>query len=164
MSKLMLSLSLLLMGTILFLGSCTKEKSDGVVPVPTPTSPNEYIATDADFQGFRNWTVVVQLSKAQSDDGRAHTDAARTVWIKQTNAVRDQNGQYPNGTVFVKEVLGGYGIVAMVKRGGTYNAGHNGWEWFHLDSAGKITSRNSSNTCNNCHVRAKSLDYAFTKK
>jgi len=116
MSRLMLSLSLLLLGTILFLGSCTKEKGNAVVPVPTPTSPNEYIATDADFKGFRNWTVVVQLSKAQSADGRAHTDAARTVWIKQANAVRDQNGQYPSGTVLVKEVLGEIGRASCRER------------------------------------------------
>lgn len=163
MSKLMLSLSLILGSTILFLSSCENEKAEVITPDPNPTSSTEYVAADADFQGFRNWTVVVQLSKAQSADGRAHTDAARTVWIKQANAVRDKNGQYPNGTVFVKEVLGGYGIVAMVKRGGTYNSAHNGWEWFHLDSAGKITSRNSSSVCNNCHAQVKNQDYAFTK-
>ena len=152
--------ALLIFGAILILSACESEK---VVDDPNPTPQVEYVATDADFENFRNWTVVKQLSKALSEDGRAHTDAARTIWIKQANATRSQSGQYPNGTILVKEVQGGYGIVAMVKRGGAFNSTHNGWEWIRLDSAGKITSRNSSNVCNNCHAQVKGQDYAFTK-
>ena len=160
MSKMMLFASLLIGGTIFVLSACAGE-SENMTPDPTPQT--EYVAEDSDFQGFRNWTVVSQLSKALSDDGRAHTDAARTIWIKQANATRSKNGQYPNGTILVKEVLGGYGIVAMVKRGGNFNSAHQGWEWFRLDSAGKITSRNSANICNNCHAQVKNQDYTFTK-
>lgn len=160
MTKMMLFVFLLIAGTILVLSACTSE-SENISP--DPNSGSEYTAVDADFQNFRNWTVVTQLSKALSADGRAHTDAARTIWIKQADAKRGPNGQYPNGTILVKEVLGGYGIVAMVKRGGDYNSAHNGWEWFHLDSAGKITTRNSASICNNCHAQVKNLDYAFTK-
>lgn len=152
--------ALLIFGAILLLSACESEKG---VDAPNPTPQAEYVATDADFENFRNWTVVKQLSKALSEDGRAHTDAARTIWIKQATATRSQNGQYPNGTIFVKEVQGGYGIVAMVKRGGAFNSNHNGWEWFRLDTAGKISSRNSSNLCNSCHAQVKDLDYAFTK-
>ena len=160
MTKSIYVFTLLIFSTILILSACESEK---VVDDPNPTPQVEYVATDADFENFRNWSVVKQLSKALSEDGRAHTDAARTIWIKQANATRSQNGQYPNGTILVKEVQGGYGIVAMVKRGGTFNASHNGWEWFRLDSAGKISSRNSSNLCNNCHAQVKDQDYAFTK-
>ncbi len=158
MTKSIYVYALSIFGTILVLSACESEQA-----VPDPTPQVEYAATDADFENFRNWTVVKQLSKALSEDGRAHTDAARTIWIKQANATRSQNGQYPNGTILVKEVQGGYGIVAMVKRGGAFNSNHNGWEWFRLDTAGKITSRNSSNVCNNCHAQVKDLDYAFTK-
>ena len=152
--------ALLIFGAILVLSACESEK---VVDDPNPTPQVEYVATDADFENFRNWNVIKQLDRALSDDGRAHTDAARTIWVKQANASRSQNGQYPNGTILVKEVQGGYGIVAMVKRGGPFNSNHQGWEWFKLDSAGKITSRNSSNVCNSCHAQEKDQDYVFTK-
>lgn len=152
--------ALLIFSAILVLSACESEK---VVDDPNPTPQVEYVATDADFENFRNWTVIKQLDRALSDDGRAHTDAARKIWVKQANASRSQNGQYPNGTILVKEVQGGYGIVAMVKRGGPFNSNHQGWEWFKLDSAGKITSRNSSNVCNSCHAQEKDQDYVFTK-
>jgi hypothetical protein len=160
MTKFKLFICLFSASFLLVLNACDSEKED---PTPDPTPQTEFVASDADFTNFRSWKVVATLSKAQSDDGRAHTDAARTIWIKQANATRSQNGQYPNGTILVKEVEGGYGIVAMVKRGGTFNTSHQGWEWIRLDTGGKITSRNASNVCNNCHVKVKDLDYVFTK-
>ena len=161
-TKRMFVVFLFFSGFAAIVNSCDKEE-DSPAPDPNPMPSTEFVAADSDFAGFRTWKVVVDLKNALSDDGRAHTDAARTVWIKQANAALGQNGQYPIGTILVKEVQGGYGIVAMVKRGGTYNSSHNGWEWFHLDTAGKITSRNSSSVCNNCHAKVKNADYVFTR-
>jgi len=160
MTKVMFFIICCICVSILVLSSCESEKAENT---PDPTPQTEFVAADADFANFRSWTVIRQLDRALSEDGRAHTDAARTIWIKQANATRSQNGQYPNGTILVKEVQGGYGIVAMVKRGGTFNSGHQGWEWFKLDTAGKIISRNSSNLCNSCHAQEKDQDYVFTK-
>lgn len=149
----------LFLAIAIFALSCSKTET----PAPTTTSPTtEFVAQDVDFKDFKNWTVIANLQKALSADGRAHTDAARTIWINK-NINRGTNGEYPLGTIFVKEVQGGYGIVGMAKRGGSFNAQHNGWEWFRLDINGKITDRNSSNTCNSCHAKVKNLDYAFTK-
>jgi hypothetical protein len=143
----------------IFALACSKTET----PAPKTSTPTtEFVAQDADFKDFKNWTVVANLQKALSSDGRAHTDAARTIWINK-NINRGTNGEYSLGTIFVKEVQGGYGIVGMAKRGGSFNAQHNGWEWFRLDINGKITDRNSSNTCNSCHAKVKNLDYAFTK-
>ncbi|TAF67389.1 MAG: hypothetical protein EAZ55_03475 [Cytophagales bacterium] len=127
------------------------------------TNTSEFIAQDVDFENFRNWVKIIESPNALSNDGRAHTDAARVIWIKQ-NTKPNPNEQYPIGTILVKEVQGGYGIVAMVKRGGTYNAEHQYWEWFKLDNNGKIISRNASSLCNNCHALAKSSDYVFSQK
>ncbi len=139
-------------------------------PSPTnPTNPNnptnpsqEFIAQDADFLGFKNWTKYAELPSAMSADGRAHGNGSRIMWVKQANAVRDTKGQYPIGTIFVKEVQN-YGIVVMAKRGGSFNAEHQNWEWFYINLEGKILSRNASSLCNNCHLKAKNLDYVFSK-
>ncbi|WP_373549850.1 cytochrome P460 family protein [Haliscomenobacter sp.] len=161
MAKSMFFICSILLGILVFFNSCGNEKEDSNTP-PTSTV-EEFIAKDADFDGFRNWEVVAILDKALSAEGRAHTDAARTIWIKPPNTKRGTNGQYPIGTILIKEVKGGYGIVAMVKRGGSFNPAHNGWEWFQIDAASKITSRSASNTCNNCHSLVKNQDYAFSK-
>ena len=161
MSKSMFFVSSILIGMLIFFNSCGNEnEEDGTTPIPIT---EEFIAKDSDFEDFRNWEVVVKLDKALSPEGRAHSDAARTIWIKPPNNKRGSNGQYPIGTILIKEVEGGYGIVAMVKRGGSFNPSHNGWEWFQIDAASKISSRSASNTCNNCHSLVKNQDYAFTK-
>jgi len=145
--------------------NCQNKNED--TPSPSnPMNPNnpasEFVAQDADFAGFKNWTKYAELASAMSDDGRAHGNSSRIMWVKQANAVRGANGQYPVGTIFVKEVQN-YGIVGMVKRGGTFNAEHQNWEWFYLSLDGKIQSRNASNLCNSCHLKAKNLDYVFSK-
>ncbi len=143
-----------------FVFACSQTNTP--TPTTTPVTTAEFVAQDTDFKDFRKWAVVATLAQALSADGRAHTDAARTIWINK-NVSRGTTNEYPNGTIFVKEVQGSYGIVGMAKRGGTFNTTHNGWEWFKLDSDGKILNRSSSNTCNSCHAKVKNLDYAFTK-
>lgn len=160
-------LSFLLFCSLAF-WNCQSKSEDTPSPSnPTnPTNPNnavtEFIAQDADFAGFKNWTKYSELASAMSDDGRAHSNGSRIMWVKQANAARGANGQYPVGTIFVKEVQG-YGIVGMAKRGGSFNADHQNWEWFSLNLEGKILNRNSSSLCNNCHLKAKNLDYVFSK-
>jgi hypothetical protein len=160
MQKKMLFATLLLGTLIMAFSACENDNAGGSDPDPQPS--NEYVAKDSDFDNFRTWTVVSKLDKALNDDGRAHSNGARTIWIKQADAKRGSNGQYPVGTILVKEVKD-YGVVGMVKRGGSFNSGHQGWEWFQLSSGGKIDSRNASNLCNGCHAKVKDMDYVFTK-
>ena len=94
----------------------------------------------------------------------------RHIFINDNAVTRDGNGNYPNGTRLVKEVRRADGSVAvvtgMVKRGGSFNSANRGWEWFMLDSDGKITSRGANlfnNGCNGCHAAGASKDYVFTK-
>lgn len=134
---------------------------------PNPDNNNnnstDFVAEAKDFANFRTWTKVISLSQAHSDDGRAHTNAARVVYINNAAAKRNAQNQYDKGTIVVKEVEGGYGVVAMVKRGGSFNPNHQNWEWFQLETNGGIKSRSASDGCNSCHSKAKSLDYVFTK-
>jgi Fe-S cluster biogenesis protein NfuA len=90
------------------------------------------------------------------------------------------SGEYPEGTVFVKETfrynpatgakefaaMGG--LLAMVKRGGDFNPDHGGWEWFMLESdASAIAARGADlmdGACNACHSVSDTYggsDYAF---
>ena len=160
-------LSLFLFCSIVF-WNCQSKNED----TPSPSNPinpsnsnspiTEFIAQDVDFVGFKNWTKYAELPSAMSEDGRAHGNGSRIMWVKQANASRSANGQYPIGTIFVKEVQN-YGIVGMAKRGGSFNAEHQNWEWFYINLEGKILSRNASSLCNNCHLKAKNLDYVFSK-
>lgn len=140
------------------LASCTNERS----PAPAAPSP-EFVAQDADVQSFATWQVVRRLDRALSDDGRAHTDAARTIYVNAAGAMRGADGQYPLGTILIKQVEGGYGIVGMAKRGGSFNTAHNGWEWLNISAEGRITLRTASPLCNQCHAKARDQDYVFTR-
>jgi len=93
----------------------------------------------------------------------------RTIYINN-NASRGSDGQFPVGTILVKAhtkagaMIGG---TAMAKRGGDFNPGAKGWEWFVLNSSGGIMVRGGAEVmdgaCNNCHGGASTTDYVFTR-
>ncbi|MDX2188250.1 MAG: hypothetical protein SFY32_00175 [Bacteroidota bacterium] len=146
--------------------SCGTKKEEPSPTNITTTAVTEYIAKDTSFLNYKSWKVVLVQDSALSSDGRAHSNAPRITWIKQSTAVRGSNGQYPLGTVLVKSVSGGYGIVAMAKRNGDFNKSNNGWEWFKLNEEGKISIKYiSPGGCDDCHKKvAVNQDYVFTRK
>lgn len=166
LSKLSKSLALLCLMVLLY--ACSTDNS---------TTPNpEFIAADSDFSNWMGWTLLAEKQGPDPSLGDAHSGndakAKRKIYIKQSNAQRGENGQYPNGTIVVKQTTAEDGseimVVAMVKRGGSsFNTDHNGWEWFILNSNGSIMARGDKlmdNMCNACHSAVKTnKDYVFSK-
>ncbi|MBL7997161.1 MAG: cytochrome P460 family protein [Candidatus Kapabacteria bacterium] len=149
-------------------GSCAKET--------TTTAPaTEFVATDANFSGYATWTQTTTPRRGPDPAlGAAHegndTNVTRYMYINSATASRSNNGQYPNGTIIVKEMKrngANFAVMGMVKRGGEFNKDHNGWEWVMLSNDGKIQDRGANlmgGMCNGCHSGVKSTkDYVFTK-
>lgn len=141
--------------------------------------PQEFIATSADFAGFTAWAETTP-SRVGPDPmsviGGAHeagdTTIHRWMYIKQATAVRGSDGQFPIGTIIVKDmrknnagVFTSIAAMAMAKRGNGFNSAGKGWEWFVLGTDGSITARGGSDlmsgACNGCHGAAQ--DNVFTK-
>lgn len=137
--------------------------------------PSEFIAKDNDFSNWMAWTKLAEKTGPDPFLGDAHSgndaNAKRKIYIKQSNAQRGANGQYPNGTIVVKQTVNKDGaeimVVAMAKRGGSFNNENNGWEWFVLNSNGTIQNRGDrlmNNMCNICHSAVKAnKDYIYSK-
>jgi hypothetical protein len=129
---------------------------------------NAFIALDRDFAGYQGWE---QFSFDGGEVDAAHPAGPRTVFINH----RPDAGapEFPVGTIIVKQLE--FHTLAMVKRGGGYNAtGAPGWEWFELFTdpatskvgvqwrglgppAGEQYGR-SGQTCNACHGAASGND------
>lgn len=120
--------------------------------------------------------MVAEKSGPDPALGDAHSgndsSVKRKIYIKQSNAQKGSNGQYPNGTIVVKQTVDKDGkemmVVGMAKRGGSsFNTDNNGWEWFVLNSNGTIKDRGDklmNNMCNMCHSQVKTTkDYIFSK-
>ncbi|MBE2187874.1 MAG: cytochrome P460 family protein [Desulfobulbaceae bacterium] len=143
-------------------------------------SPTDFNAKDSDFQNFRTWTLVAEKKGADPALGMAHggndENVKRKIYIKQNVSV-GSNGEYPIGTIIVKEALKGDGstlaITAMTKRVKSFNTDHKGWEWFMLADNGAVAKDANGGDmrganlmdgmCNGCHASASSKDYVFTK-
>lgn len=102
--------------------------------------------------------------------GGAHdaTDSSirRWMYIKQKDAVRGSNGQFPIGTILMKRSKRENGEVvmtlAMAKRGNGFNANGKDWEWFMLNPDGSIMDRGAGlmgGMCNACHSGAPDMAY-----
>jgi len=163
---------LILAAAVLSFTACSDDDDDPVDP-----GIQEFIAADADFANYQNWTQTLEPQKGPDPAGiigGAHaandSNVTRYMWIQDGSASRDASGNFPIGTRLVKEMRLGDGTVAavtaMVKRGGSFNASHRNWEWFLLDETGAIQQRGGdllNNMCNSCHVAAAATDYVFTK-
>lgn len=124
MARLTLLFSLSLLGAVAC-GSSGKS-DDG-------RSGDTFLAVADDFTGYHSW---------QSFDV---TDGAALVGIHDGSTVTEYlnapppsgSKEFPVGTIIVKEATGGtipHEIFAMVKRGGGFNSGAPGWEWFELEN------------------------------
>lgn len=151
--------------------SCS-EKSTTVQP-----QAREFVAQEGDFAAYRTWQQTTAPRKGPDPAGligNAHSafdsSLTRVIRINNSGAARNAAGEFPAGTILVKELRMADGTIAMstamVKRGGSFNPGNKGWEWFTLDKDAKITGRGAdlmSNMCNGCHAANAGKDYVFTK-
>lgn len=143
---------------------------------PVVAPPEEFIATQADFAGFTSWTQTeeprVGLDPMAILAGGAHdaTDstAKRWMYLKQAGAVRGSNGQFPIGTILMKQSKSENGDVrmtlAMAKRGNGFNSAGKDWEWFVLNPDGSIMDRGAGlmgGMCNACHSGAPDMAYTL---
>ncbi|HNN49574.1 MAG TPA: cytochrome P460 family protein [Pseudomonadota bacterium] len=134
-------------------------------------------AQDADFVGFTSWAQTTAPRQGGGPSasvlGQAHsaTDATitRSMYINN-NANRGSDGQFPVGTILVKAHTKGGAMIggtAMAKRGGDFNPGAKGWEWFVLSASGTIMVRGGADVmggiCNGCHTAAQNTDFVFTR-
>jgi len=165
--KITFFLSVFLFSTILF--SCSDDD-----PV---TTPSEYVANDASFSNWMSWTLVATISEpgvalGEMAHGGQDPTFTRKVYIKD-NATA-VNGKYPVGTIVVKhsqnEANTTNEYTAMVKRGNGFNPSNNDWEWFMIDTEGKIADGGAARganlmngMCGGCHTGATAKDFVFSK-
>ncbi len=163
MVKNIIKTSIFLVLSMMIIVSCSDDN--------TNQPPEEFIATDADFANYTAWTFVGERQGPDPALGAAHGGNDSTVkrYIYNYNNMRpSSDGQYPIGARLVKETHDKdgniIGVTAMVKRGGSFNAANNDWEWFFLEN-GKIKDRGANlmdGACGGCHTQAKNKDYVFT--
>lgn len=154
---------------MLSFSSCSEDSSK--------STPQEFIADDNTFSGFSGWTLVDTRNGADPAlGGMAHggnnETVTRKIYIKDNKS--RVNGQYPVGTVVVKQSTNPEGmneITAMVKRGNKFSTDAGDWEWFMLEPDGKIGDGGKmrganlmDGMCAGCHTAAKAKDFVFTKE
>ena len=147
--------------------------NDGAPPPQNSDAESEFIAELSDFSAYESWSVIdYSIGATNSALGGAHQgqddNYSRRVFA---NALAlTANGNYPNGTIFVKEVTSWQsgekvfsstgGLLAMVKRGEDFNPGNGDWEWFELNpDLSEIIARSANlmnDGCNSCHSLAAS--------
>ena len=135
-----------------------------------------FIAMERDFQEFRSWGSLA-LPEAEAQ-GLTHRAGPGRVYANALPPVARPD--FPVGTVLVKETvpdrLGRVRLLAMVKRGGGFNArGARGWEWFELEErsdhrvgivwrglgapGGEEYGGDPDGTCNSCHGSGGAHDF-----
>lgn len=144
----------------------------------------EYIASNATFSNYKNWHLADYVLGNHNPfigaaHGNAQPDYVRAVFQNEKAHKMLHGAYYPIGSVIIKETFSttkgikkladAGGVLAMVKRGGSFNPDHNGWEWLELTHEGKISKRSAelkNGACNACHAKATGsagIDYSFTK-
>ncbi len=140
----------------------------GAAPAPQGSSAT-FLAFASDFRGYHSWQrydVTDGAALAGIHDGSTVTEYVDSLPPHGSTA-------FPVGTIIVKEATGGtipHEIFAAVKRGGGYNSGAPGWEWFDLANlddgtdgvrivwrgaappAGDTYGGDAAGGCNKCHA------------
>ncbi len=139
-------------------------------PTANPGSGEpQFVALASDFKGYHSWKsfdVTTDAPQAGIHDGSTVTEYVKALPPSGSTS-------FPVGTIIVKEATGGtipHELFAMVKRGGGFNAGAPGWEWFDLQNLndgaddvgivwhglapppGDTYSGSASAGCNTCHA------------
>lgn len=141
-----------------------------------------YVADLGDFTGYSTWQQVDRTISDIPGLAGAHMgdDGAFTRAVFVSPGAAPVNGEYPEGTILVKETYSWNpttgtrefaaegGLLAMVKRGGDFNPNHAGWEWFMLAPDLSSVMAHGDNLmdgmCNGCHGISDlsgGTDYAF---
>ncbi len=148
--------------------------SDSAATADAPLNGSgEVVAQLNDFTDYSQSLTAVDYNIGASSPalGTAHMGGdnaySRTVWSSSPEVPAD--GVYPAGTILLKETFtwengvksyaSAGGLMAMVKRGGDFNADFGGWEWFILSpDLTQIVDRGGENVmggmCNGCHDNA----------
>jgi hypothetical protein len=105
-----------------------------------PSNSEEFAAVAGDFTGFHSWESFDTTGGAAL--AGIHDGSTVTEYLNRAPATGAK--EFPVGTIIVKEATGGtipHELFAMVKRGGSFNSGAPGWEWFDLSpvAGGKDT-------------------------
>jgi hypothetical protein len=167
-------ISFIILSASLVFTACSKDNDD-----EPDDQQNEFIADNSTFTDFRDWVKEAENQGSDPALGPAHagndSTVVRSIYFKDG---QDRvNGQYPLGTIIVKEGLNSTGsfqeITAMVKRGNNFNTNGGDWEWFVLKPDGTIAEDGDGNAmrganlmggmCIGCHTEAADRDYAFSK-
>ena len=132
------------------------------------------------FTGYRDWSQVDHTNAPQDVLGPAHqgTDPEFTRAVYTTAATIIDTGEYPVGTVFVKDThtfdgdgnhafADPMGLLGMVKRSAGFDDDGNDWEYFNIDPSdlSTIASGADLGSCKGCHTLAAGdhgHDFIFT--
>jgi len=134
--------------------------------------PSEVVADAASFDGYASWNRLDETAADHPFLNPAHRSgeefALRRVYRRQLLASPLEGGEYPVGTLLVKEVEVDGAVVevtAMAKRGGGFDPANGDWEWFMLDPAdGSVVTRGAVAMCIGCHSHAEGMhgaDFVF---
>ncbi|MCF8367937.1 MAG: cytochrome P460 family protein [Bacteroidales bacterium] len=176
MTKQLRLFALMAFAGILVFSACKKDEADD----PNDQPADEFVATDNSFTNFRTWALEAQAQGPDPALGPAHagndSTVVRSIYFKDG---QDRvNGEYPVGTIIVKEGLNTDNtfqeITALVKRGNDFNSSAGDWEWFMLQADGSIAVDGEGNPirganllngmCVSCHTAASDRDYVFSKQ
>ncbi len=117
-----------------------------------PQPALEFVAREGDFECLLNWPQVRHF-RVTNRLGR----------LEETLAIAAAGGEQPGLEFPVGTVIQLIPGEAMVKRGGSFDTEHGGWEYLTLsvNRAGtRIASRGGAETpCYGCHSAARSFDY-----
>lgn len=135
----------------------------------TDSGDEPFYAFASDFHGYHSWKsfdVTGGAALAGIHDGSTVTEYVKRLPPHGSTT-------FPVGTIIIKEATGGtdpHELFAMVKRGGGYNPGAPGWEWFDLQQltdgtdsvqiiwqgftppAGDTYGGSTTAGCNTCHT------------
>jgi Cytochrome P460 len=152
----------------LALTGCSDDGDETTTPVVT-----------SEFEDYTTWTQVEYTNAPSAFLGAAHQGAdpefTRAIY---TSAPAKSEGDYPVGTVFVKETFthdaegnpaypAAMGLLGMIKRSPGFDTAGGDWEYFNIDTAdlGTIASGADLGSCKGCHVNAvgaNGQDHIFT--
>jgi hypothetical protein len=148
---------------------------------PAPNPDQIFLAVAEDFRGYhsnQSFDVSGEAELIGIHDGSVITEYINR--LPPSGAT-----EFPLGTIIVKEATGGsmeHELFAMVKRGGGFNSGAPGWEWFELQNlddgkdgvkvvwrgfgppVGEEYGGDAEGGCNKCHGACSDNDSVCTAK
>jgi hypothetical protein len=147
---------------------CACAGGGGGAGEPDPAEGSVFLAFAEDFRGYHSYQsfdVTGEASLIGIHDGSTVIEYINKLPLSGST-------EFPLGTIIVKEASGGtntHELFAMVKRGGGFNSGAPGWEWFELENlddgadgvkvvwrgfgppVGEMYGGDAAGGCNKCH-------------